>query len=409
MKHACTRPFFGDKTSMSFQRIGTVLVLLLTLVIGCGGREEPTPTETASSKPAEPNRRDIWLARAVKALGKIKDPEDRSTAAQYAVISLAQNGNYRQAKQLVQQSISIDKQPTSMFLIADSQSINGDLEQAIATANGVSIPATREIALAFVALRQAQCGNVDEAIALIPRIKEPTELDRVWGSVANAQAKAGDPSLARTTAAKIIDDSTRKYALRDIAKIKARKDPPLDAVDSVFIRSQLKALLLFSKSGLWRDNALQAVIVAKRENAAELDGWIRKTLTTAEKADEPAPATARLLLCVALAIADRPDEAKAMARRFLVAANGDIVGISDLFGEPVLAYLFTRLGMENELKKVLATEPGGFGNNAKMQAVGAADAEAGNWEDLERRYENLTSTDRVDFACGVLAGLRVNK
>ena len=153
----------------------------------------------------------------------------------------------------------------------------------------------------------------------------------------------------------------------------------------------------------WADLRIPASLP---KNVEELDGLIQKTVTAVEKADQPAPAAARLLLCVALAIADRPDEAKAMARRFLVAANGDIVGISGLYGEPVPAYLFTRLGMEEELQKVLVKEPGGFGNNAIMQAVGAAEAEAGNWQGLETRYRNLSApADRVDLSCGVLAGL----
>jgi len=374
-------------------------------------RQEAATTRAASLKLVElttqPGRRGIWLRRAVEALVGIMDSESRRIAAQNTALALAEIGSYREAEKLVRELITDDDwRPMVLGGIAYTLSANGYIQQAIALVDDQPNIHARERILLHIGMAQSHQGNVNEAVALVPRIKNPEVLDILRGSIAAAQASAGDLAAAKITAAKIRKGHWLQKARQDIERGKVDKGPPLNTIDSHFLRSQLKGLLLFSESGTWSDNALQALIIAKKKNAKELDGWIHKTLTSVEKADQPAPATARLLLCLALAIADRADEARAMAQRFLVAANGDTVGVSGLFGEPVLAYLFTRLGMEKELQKLLITEPGEFPNSAVMQGVGVAEAEAGNWKSLETRYRSLSyGIDRVNLSCGVLAGL----
>ncbi len=416
MTSRCGQPLpdYGMRIGRGKLPVGLVL-LLLALVTGCDrgiGRQEDPPTrEAACSQPstrsAVPDRREIWVARARKAILGIGDPQGRHMAAVSTSYVLAEAGDYHQAKELIRQFVPQSGQETALAMIAGFQSSNGDLRGAIATADSISCPGRREFALRIIAIRQAQIGQTDQAMSLTRRIEKQGSVDSVLKWVVEAQLEAGDIPAAKATAAEIRTDYERKGALEAIARGKCYRRSLLEAVDSQFINEWLQALLLFSESGAWRDHALDAIIVARRKHTKELDGWIRKTLASVETAEEPVPATARLFLCVALVIADRPEEARAMVQRFRVAANGEVVGVAGDCGKPVLAYLFTKLGMDEELTKVLVTEPGRSGTFRALEASGVAEAEAKNWEGMEKRFETLsTPTARASFSCGVLAGLR---
>jgi hypothetical protein len=414
MDRLCEEQCSGNRASVSFRSVGVVFALLLVVVVGCGGKEESSPGETARSKPGEQpaqlSRQEIWLARAVDELGNIEDHDSRSSAAQYTGLMVAATGSHEQARQLVEKFTFGEQRDIALKAMAGVQSGTGDLEQALLTVNTITDNKAREFALVNVATNQARRGQIDQAIALMSKIKEPWRLDMVRESVAIAQAESGDLPAAKATAAKIGEDDFRRDAMKAIAKGKIDKAPDPETGGLGFLQANLHALLQFSQPGEWRKPAAAALIAAGQKNDKELDIQIGKTLEVVEKADEPAPAIARVVLCVALIAAERFDEARKMARRFLFAADGEVIGISGLFGKPVLAYLFTRLGMEKELDRIRTAKPRGMISNIRiMQAVGAAEADCKNWSGMEKRYKTLPPAERVDFACGVLAGLMENK
>ncbi len=396
-------------------RIVTIVLVgsaLLTIVIGCDREAEETPSnETARTQPSEQSaksgRRKIWLGRMLKAIDGIKDPDKRSFAASLAAMWLAENGNHKKAHQLVDKFVSADSRNSALNTIASTQSFNGDLEQAMLTVKRLPDQKTQDDALVYVVMAQLNRGKIDRAITLMRKIKTPDGLDSSRHYLAEAQAEAGDLEAAKATATKIIDEDTRGYAMQAIAKGKVDKKPAEKSTEGTYLRVLLDTLLKFRQGGQWTKHTAAALAAAKQKNNRELDIQIAKTLKSIENAEEPTPAMARLFLCAALMEAGRMAEAKTMAHAFQADADGEIVGISGLFGKPALAYLFTRLGMEDELDKIRVTKPGSMANNTSgiMRAVGAAEGDAKNWEGLEKRFKKLTPTERANLACGVLIAL----
>ena len=172
------------------------------------------------------------------------------------------------------------------------------------------------------------------------------------------------------------------------------------------MRSMLRVLMAFNARGKWFNAAVGAVAVAPTATREQLDARIEAALAAEKDAPDPTPATARLILCMALVAAQRHQEARAMAQQFLIAADREIVSVSGAFGRPILAYLFARLEMEDQIQQLIVFAPGDFRNPGVIQAVGTAEAEMGDWQRVEQRYRRLTdSWDRLHYSVGVLAVL----
>ncbi len=394
---------------------GAIALLLGAMLVGCGGgTEEPAAPETArtkpSAKPAPPTRREIWLARMLKATEKIEDPEDRSAAASLSALALADSGEYEHARRLIKQFILPDRQDSARGIIAYTQSLRGQIEEALATVSEMSTEKARDSGLAQIVHGLVNCDKMDQAQAIMRKIKEPNSLDMARLSFVEAHAQAGDLDKARAIAAKIVDEDVRESAASAIAKGKIDKKPAKETSEGGYAMASLGALLQFSSPGPWRKPAAAAMTAGQQKNNKDMDIQIAKTLDAIEHAEAPAPSIAKLSLCMALLAAERIDEAKAMAHSFQTNADGEVLGISGLFGKPVLAYLFTVLGMEDQLDKIRVTKPGSMLHiNGIMQAVGAAEAEMKNWAAMEKRYAKLTPIERVDYACGVLIVLQPDK
>ena len=337
-------------------------------------------------------------------LQAIDDPNAREHPASFTVLALAEMGEYDQAKKVARQHIPAETLNRILSIIATCQSANGDLAQAMRTVDELSVE-WRERVLAGVAIKQAQRGDVDDALDLLGQLSSPGQQDRVRRWLAGAQAEAGDVDKAEATVASIGDDYERGEATAALARIKTGKPMPLEEIESPFLRAYLRSLVMFGTDRPCISFAIDAIAVAKQKNVEQLDDLIRRSLADGEQAPSPAPATSRLLVCVALMMAERSDGARAMAERFLDVADNEIIKVSSLFGRPVLGYLFTRLGLEEELSLLIAESS--TDRFSIIMSVGVADAEMGNWRSLEDDYHGISdSEDRVSLSVGVLTGLR---
>ncbi|NLW87735.1 MAG: hypothetical protein GXY38_12775, partial [Planctomycetes bacterium] len=118
-----------------------------------------------------------------------------------------------------------------------------------------------------------------------------------------------------------------------------------------------------------------------------------------------------LLLTVALLFADRPDDAKAMLRRYIEATGNEPLNMSGFLGNGVVAYIFTRPGCQKELEQFVQMPDKCFDTTRPKDAslyggIGAALAEAGEWEAASAMYDSLTDpAQRVQFVTGLISYL----
>ena len=96
----------------------------------------------------------------------------------------------------------------------------------------------------------------------------------------------------------------------------------------------------------------------------------------------------------------------------LDAMSGDAVGVSGVFGKPILVYALMRLGRYEAIDTILegaekgGDDVGGLSAKEGVRAIGAALAENGQYERLEKAYHRLQKPlNRACLAMGVLMGL----
>ncbi len=167
---------------------------------GYSGRLTRTFEPSSLVKKAAPlNRIDALYQEALEAL-ESSAPIQKSVAQASVIAHLAQGGRIDQAKALLDAIPRSDTfRDMAIAMFGESQAINGDLEGARATANGMADQTWRTHIAESIAGYQAENG--DAAGALVTANAIGTQTDKVSALivVANALSKTGDKATALTT------------------------------------------------------------------------------------------------------------------------------------------------------------------------------------------------------------------
>lgn len=167
---------------------------------GYSGRLTRTFKPSSLVKKAAPlNRIDALYEEALEALDGAAAIQ-KSVARASLIAHLAQGGRVDQAKALldaIPRNDTFRDMATAMF--GESQAINGDLEGARATANGMADQTWRTHIAESIAGYQAENGDTAGALATANAIGTQTDKISALIVVANALSKNGDKATALTT------------------------------------------------------------------------------------------------------------------------------------------------------------------------------------------------------------------
>ena len=300
------------------------------------------------------------------------------------------------------------------MLLAAAQSYQGDVAGALRTLDALPKGSLiRDRGQGLVATRQAQRGNVAVAQRVIEGITDQPSLDRARKAIAEAQARAGDRKSAAATAGLIRDEGINgKPARRSRPlNVKGSSLPKAFPHRSSPARSEL--CVLFSGQSAWKTQALLTLSAAYRKDEKAVTSGADKTLVqlkTLPKGLERA--TGFAILAVAFSEAGKPAQAENAGDEALKAMSGDLVGVSDLFGKPIVIYALIQLGHHEHIDKILeAAEQNqdGLGQayaSGYVQAIGAALTAKREDRRLDEVYRKLRMPiNRAQLALGVLGEL----
>lgn len=352
--------------------------------------------------------RETWLARVRNDLGKL-DGAEQSSAAEYAILGVAASGESELAKSIARQFLPPERGPGALVLIADTQSSNDQLRDSLITIGELLTEDERQRALALVTVRQAQRGDLEDASMLLSKIKQRRWRDLALSAIAEAQAVAEQLDAARATLKQISDDEKRQETQK---KVDSAKADPVRKIQSEFLRQQIQAMLAFSGTDVQHE-AISAIAAAQSTDDRALRKHISAALKDSASSVPLQRAATRTLLAVALVEAGRPNDAKEMIQGARESGSREWLGVSNLFGSPILVHLLIRLDMIEELQELMNSldsrddELSQIPYHANLQAIGTTYASLNRLEDADRRYGEITSSlDRVHLAVGVLFGLR---
>lgn len=379
-----------------------LLLIAIALAWGQSGIASATDADDVSVI------RTLWVDRLIAQLDHLPNESERTLI----VVSLAAAEEIARAKELAT-TLSEQKRPEAIMGIADAQSSQGDLSGALETLSG--LPAESQMAQygrMSVAVRQAQRGNVAMAKQLIQGLTTQRSRDRVHSAIAQEYARIGDGESAKINADLIQDDILRRRAQKAIAAFQEEGAFSAAQVRSQFLASQIAALSLFSDDAPWKRAVFLTLGAAYRNDKDAVSREAERSISELKKLPEGVDrATGYALLTVAFSEvgdAEKADEAAQEARK---AISGDVVGVSGLFGEPILIYAMIRIGHHECLDPLLSREQEGdtadrmLGSPA-MEAVGAALIENHDHKRLDEIFGRMRNpSDRADLAIGVLFGL----
>lgn len=352
-----------------------------------------------------------WIARITTDLFKIEEEEeDRESAVTMAAFALATAGEDDRAIEVTRRLLPPEKRKGALLGIACVLSQGGRLEEALGTVAECPTDDDRQFALAIVAIQQAQRGEVEGAIELLPKVEKGSHRERVLAAIAEAQAKAGEVRLARDTAKRIADGKRRGRALERVNN--AGQEDPISKLRSTFLRQQIAAILLFSGKDSQRD-AIRAIAAAEENDRSALTRHMNAALAESEGNAPLQRSTTHTLLAVALAEVGDREEARQMVLRSRKAESKEWLGVSSIFGSPILVSVLVRLDMNRELEALMDslresnTIAGPIAYHSDLHAIGATCAELERLDQADEYYDQLESPlERVHFAAGVLSYLR---
>jgi hypothetical protein len=231
--------------------------------------------------------------------------------------------------------------------------------------------------------------------------------------IAEAQARTGDRTSAIATAGLIRDDDTRQEARATIAAAQRQDLLAFQGVRSSFLSGQLKALSCFSDDRPWKTQALLTLAAAYRHDGKEVARGADRTLAQLKPMPEGLErATGLAILAVAFSEAGEPARAESAGNEARKAMSGDVVGVSGLFGRPIVVYALIRSGHYEQIDKLLVAAEGqqdalgtlyALGN---VQAIGAALAAKKEDRRLDKVYQQLHKPiNRAYLAAGALSEL----
>jgi hypothetical protein len=353
----------------------------------------------------------LWLERLFAQIDLIPNQEDREQVVEMSVMSLAEAGHVSRAKRLAQSKLSKVKRTGAYYCIADIQSGHGDLAGALETVDQLPDQNVREVTLVVVAIRQAQRGEIAAAERLLGQITTAHSFDRVRSAIAEAQAKAGNPQAARETLGKIENDYLRQEAKRKTEAVQGDAFT-LDEIPSSFLSGHLDALMKFSDDEPWKRQTLAALAAAYRDDEPALTAAIADAHHLLNQLPGGLErATGFLLLGLACHKAGKPTQAAEFLDAAEKARSGDIVGVSSLFGGPVVVYALIQMGRFEHIEPTIqrfqsSGELSRIFGHMKVEAIATALIERGDAERLEQLYQHFEDPAvRAYLAVGALGAL----
>lgn len=388
--------------------IGQQSSLLLLCIVAFVGWTQPGLSIAANADDVSV-RREMWVDRLLQQIDQLPDENDR----QLVVIALAEAGQAQRAKSLVGEKLSESKRPGITMLIADAQSSHGDVPGALQTLDGLPKESElRDRGLALVAIRQAQRGDVAAAQRVIEGLKDQFSLDHARKAIAKAQARAGHQRSATATAELIRDGYLQREARTAITASETGGSFSPEQIPSPFLSGQIGALTLFSNDSPWKTHAFLTLAASYRKDEKALTSEAQETLAQLKGLPNGVErATGYAILAVAFCEAGKSTLAENAGEDALKAMSGDIVGVSSLFGKPIVIYAMIQLGHYEHIDKILeATEKNqdpltSAVASSDIQAIGAALVEKREDQRLNRIYQQLTPINRAHLAIGVICGL----
>lgn len=347
--------------------------------------------------------REKWIGRITVELAKL-DEKDRSSEVAIAAFAMAAAGEDDRSKEVMRRLLPREERDGALLGIADAQSQGDRVKESLATVAEFSTEDGRQSALALVAIRQAQRGDVEDAVKLLSKVKNEGPRDRLLSAIAQTQAKAGELEAARDTAKQIADEQRRRQAVEGIADAAQGAADPIAGVRSSSLRAHLRVMLEFSGVDGQRE-AIHAIVAAQENDRASLSKHISAALDESRDSIPLERATTRTLLAIALVEAGDREEAREMILRAREAGSKEWLGVSSLFGNPILVHLLIRLNMQDELQSLMDSlrESDSFAASipyhANLSAIGGAYAELDRLGEAEKWYNRLESPiERVHFS-----------
>jgi hypothetical protein len=355
-------------------------------------------------------RRQVWADRLTEGIDHVANACDRV----FLLAELAEAGEVERARALVEDKLPEAERPRAVILIAAAQSARGDLAGALQTLDRLPKGSPlHDYGQALVAMRQAQRGCVAAAQRLTEGIADQRSLDRARGVIAEAQAKAGDRTSAIATAGLIHDEDRRQEARATIAAAQRQDLLAFECIRSSFLSGQLRALSCFSDDKPWKRQALLTLAAAYRHDEKAATQGAERTLAQLKGLPEgPERATGLAILVLAFSEAGKPSQAESVGNEASKAFSGDPVGVSSLFGSPIVTYALIESGHYEQIAKVLVAAEGQQDALATLytlgnvQAIGAVLAAKKEDQRLDKVYQQLRKPiNRAYLSAGALSEL----
>ena len=401
-----------------------VMCAILALLSSFGGTTLPATAPAAATKPGQhsavtPEVLALWARRAEElACAEGVKESDRQTA----ILTVASLVDYEKAKDIMRRYCGEDTRDKTLMFLAANQAMAGNLPEAMQTIEEITDEDARDSAYRLSGSWSAQRGKIAGSLQFLERLRDPERQAAVRRYLAEAYAKAGDFQAAQNAIDAIPESSYYlKEAMAAVTRVRLGAPEPFSNLPSEFLKAHLRVAQGFRQpKGL--DNPSMMAIACCTANTQHLDYWIDKTISAIEAAGTPAESGDKmlasfeaaqdyLLLTVALLFADRPDDAKAMLRRYIEATGNEPLNMSGFLGNGVVAYIFTRPGCQKELEQFVQMPDKCFDTTRPKDAslyggIGAALAEAGEWEAASAMYDSLTDpAQRVQFVTGLISYL----
>ena len=399
------------------------LVILAVLLSLAGMKPTAASAESPKHSTTPPEVLALWTQRVEElACAEGLRESDRAIAA----IVLADLGHYDKAKDIIRRYCSDDWREKALGVVAADQAKAGKLTDAMQTIEEITDEEEREIACRMSASWLAQRGNIAGSVYFLEKLRNPEHQAAARRHLAEAYAKAGDFQAAQDAIDAIPDELSlrRTEATKAVTKVRLGAPEPFLNLPSEFLKTKLQMAQAFrGPQGLVKPSMMAIACCTARTQ--DLDYWIDKTISSIDAIEPPTTmgekidkmivsyeaAQDYLLLTVALLFADRPDDAKAMLRRYIEATGNEPLNMSGFLGNGVVAYIFTRLGCQKELEQFVQMPDKCFDTTRPKDAslyggIGAALAEAGEWEAASAMYDSLTDpAQRVQFVTGLISYL----
>jgi hypothetical protein len=383
--------------------------LVLFCVAAFAGSAQPGLSIAGNADDASARQR-IWAGRLLEQIDQLSDDSDRESV----VMGLAEAGQIQRAKALVGEKLPESKRPGANVILAGIQSAHGDVAGALQTLDGVPKGSRlRDIGQSLVAIRQAQKGNVVVAQRLIEGIADQPSLDRARTAIAEAQARAGDRTSAAATTDLIHDESRQREARNTIAATKRGEFFSPECIPSPFLSGQVAALSLFSDDAPWKTQAFLTLAAAYKKDQKAVTSGAERTLAQLKELPKGLDrATGFAILAVSFSEAGKPAQAEHAGDEALKAMSGDLVGISSLFGKPIVIYALIQLGHYEQMDKILEAaerNQDGLGRilaSCDLEAIGAALAAKREDRRLDKIYQGLRKPiNRARLSLGAICEL----